>query len=723
MVEVKSSGPLRLAFFRGTGDEKIDDAGCRKRVIEALQHEAEVDWVVLDGPITRVYRSKKLYRAARAVALAKRLALDDRASAKRKGCSECIRRRRTYLLQRVSDLASDPARYIEILQFGENCTKLFKECKECLPNFRQLLSQIEKLFDSLELVNGKPYSEMFEECWKPFFVDGLWLDPPADSKVIDKYELRNGRGTVRIRERTDNPVLFYELDLPEFKIPYGELELLYSAFNVKVDNPPATVDFASLGSARIFTEEWYTVLLHSLRDEGDGISSARIHELSRMITNWMMYRLLEPFSHDDNITDIYVHAPPEMQPVMVEHERWGILETGIYWDTASMMALGEAVASRLGTSFDEVRPQLDAEIPELGMRLFMSRAPAIWPRSVEMMVRKRRRTPWTQPLFLFRRTLTPLASAYLSNMLRIGCSAFIIGEVGAAKTSQVETYIPEIGLQNRIITFQDTQELHIDDFLAHGYRISDVRIQNPDHLEKQIRIFLRAGQSYWLVTEVRAPESVRSVLGAAVRQGTQPVIASFHARDKQEAFSLISNIMSLPSETFKHIDVIVSTARFQTPQGIIRRVIEISEVGKEWRETPEYVEIFMDDRRSDSLVLVNLLEGPKKLIGQWSSMDVSRIDLKSYRKIDFLPPERGGSSQIPRLCRKLGMDQCELLLSILAEAKVKSTLLLAAQRSGNTEYLELPFVTKAYAKYFSILRKESDQISAFEKWRKCLPEL
>jgi len=675
---------------------------------------------VLEGPVTRVYRSDRIYKVARAVAVAKRLALDEEATSKQDKCVECCRRRRAYLLQLIGRIASDPAKYREVLRnAGE--AGLFKRCKKCLPDFRRTLSAIESLFEPLGLDSRKSYSEMFGECRKPFFVEGVWTDPPENSRVIEEYTLRNGRGTVRIREREDSPLLFYELVLPEFKMPESELDLLYSAFTAQVKEPPSGIGFVTQESMRAFTEEWYTVLLHSLRDGQDRVSSARIHELSRMITSWFMYRLLEPFSYDDNITDVYIHAPPELQPVMVEHERWGMLETGIYWDTRSMMALGESMASRLGTSFDEVRPQLDAEIQELGMRLFMSRAPTIWPNSVEMVVRKRRRRPWTQPLFLFRRTLTPLASSFLSNILRIGCSVFVIGEVGTAKTSQVETYVPEIGVQNRIVAFQDTRELHVEDFVVHGYRVSDVRIQNPDHLERQIRAFLRAGRSYWMITEVRAPEALRSVLGAAVRHGTQPVIASFHARDKQEAFSLMTNIMALPNEAFKHIDVLVCTARFHTHQGIIRRIVEIVEVGKDWKDSPQYVEIFVDDRRADSLIPVNLLDGPKRLISRWNLMDLSKVDLKTFKKLNFLEPERGGSLLIPKMCRRLGLEQNELLLMILAEAKMKSTLLLAAQQSGNTEYLELPFVTKAYGRYSAILRREENPIRAFMEWKKCLP--
>ncbi|MEM2300189.1 MAG: ATPase, T2SS/T4P/T4SS family [Candidatus Hadarchaeales archaeon] len=722
MVEIKISGPLRVACFDEFKDSSLDDAECRRKVIEELQKEADVHRVLLDGPIVRVYLSEKIHKIARAIAIAKRLALDDLSYSKydEKKCNECIQKRKEAILKILEDLPKEPLLFKKLVNPEKRATKKDNKCVKCASVAREnLFSEIISLFE--DFTSGKSYAEIFCERKKPFFVDGIWNPPPEGSKLVDEYELRNKRGLVRIWERKDSPVLFYELDLPEFHIPKEELELLYSAFNVQFDEPPPHAKFSFYDIAHTFTEEWYVALLHSIRSRTHEISSRRIHELSKILASWITYRLLEPFSCDDYLTDIYVHAPPELQPLMVEHEKWGRLETGIYWDTPSLLSLGESIASRLGTSFDEVRPQLDAEIPELGMRVFISRDPAIWPKSVEMSVRKRRVKPWTQPLFIFRGTLSPLASAFLSNALRIGCSAFVIGEMGTAKTSQIETYIPEIGLQNRIVVFQDTQELHIEDFIANGYRISDVRAQNPEQLEKQIRAFLRGGQSYWLITEVRSSEAVRSVLGAAVRQGSQPVVASFHAREKREAFVLVTHIMGLHPEAFKYIDLIISTARFSTRSGNIRRIIEIAEVRKDWKENPLYVEIFGDDRQNDILLSKNLFSGPKNLVFKWNSTDLSKLDLKSSaRLLRFKAAEEGGSDLIPKLCKKQGMDLDEFLVKILAEAKLKSFLLVLSQKSGKNEYLELPFVTKAYGVYFSLLRKLENPVMALEEWKKWL---
>jgi len=726
--ETKDSGPLKVAVFDMRdfkGELSLGNPSCREKVIRHLETESNVQRVILLSPITRVYCSEDLSRLAQTIATAKRLALDDSmyGGGNVKKCKKCISERSKRVLNSLESLEANPHEFNTLHKLGD-FKGLKGACRKCTEeNFNKLIGVIIDLFKDLKIMKkltSENYREIFKERQKPFFVDGIWNPPPPKSKLIDSYKLTGNRGIVKIYERLDNPVPFYELELPEFKLPYKYLELLDAAFNFKLEGAPGHARFAYSDRMHAFAKDWYNVLLHMLKGRKEKIPSTDLENLAKLMASWLTYRILEPLSHDDFITDVYISAPPELQPIFVEHERWGKLETGICWDTPSLLNLGEVLASRLGTSFDEVRPQLDAEIPELGMRLFLSRYPAIWERSVEVAVRKRRSNPWTQPLFIQRGTLTPLASSFLSSVLRLGSSAFVIGEMGTAKTSQVETYIPEIGPQNRIVAFQDTEELHIQEFLNHGYKVANVRIADSEHLERQINSFLRGGASYWLITEVRSSEAVRAALGAAARQGSQPVVASFHARSKREMFDLVVHIMGLHEAAFRYVDFIISTARFSTPSGTVRRIVEIAEVRKDWRGEPKYVEIFADDRKRDLLIPKNFLKGPKPLIKRLNSSDLSKIDiLKSMKRVRFLPPERGGSHIIPQMCRRLGLDERDLLAEMLVEARVKSDLLNLSKR--NPSFLELPFVSRAYNAYFSSLKRHAPDFKrVLGDWRNWL---
>ena len=465
-------------------------------------------------------------------------------------------------------------------------------------------------------------------------------------------------------------------------------------------------------------------MLHVLRERSYlKIPSGELRKLAKRMSSWLTYQWLEPLSYDDKLTDIYIPAPPELQSIRVVHERWDMCETGIHWTTPALLGFGETLASRLATSFDEVRPQLDIEIPELGMRLFLSRYPAIWSRSIAVSVRKRRRRAWTQPLFLERGTLTPLASSLVSNLVRRGASAFIIGEMGSAKTSEVETLVPEIGPHQRIIAFQDTEELHLEEFVGHGYSIENVRIADAEQLQRQIDAFLRGGAAYWLITEVRVMEAVRAALAAAARQGSQPIVSSFHARSKREMFDLVCRIMGLHEAAYKYVDIIVSTARFSTPSGTIRRVIEVAEVLKDWEEKPSYAELFTDDRRRDLLVPKSFLRGDRRLLERLNSFDLSKLNvLDAAKRLDFLPPKRGGSQLVPTMCKRFAINERDFLKGILAEARMKSDLLALARRTGDASYLELPFVSRAYDVYFTLVKENAPEygrvLDGWQSWLK-----
>lgn len=732
-LEVKSSGPLKIAFFDcGETSPTLEDESCRREVFEKLKVEENVDRVVLFAPLTTVYDSKEISAIARSLTTAQKLALDRTMYgwSEEKKCKKCVEERMKSLLGTIEHLTASPHDLPILRQVLEKAQRWAKgDCRGCTTyNFGKLVETVEKTLKShgfLKKLKPGKYEEEFVARRKPFFVEGVWSPPPPSSKLVEEYELSGERGKVRIYEQPESPVMFYELMLPEFSLPEKQLQLLFRAFSMQIERAPPHAKFAYSERMRSFAEEWYDVLLHMLKEDGQLISSIEIEKMAHLMSGWLTYRILEPLSHDDFITDIYISAPPELQPMMVEHERWGKMETGIRWETPSLLGLGETLASRLGTSFDEVRPQLDAEIPELGMRLFLSRYPAIWSRSVEIAIRKRRSKPWTQPLFLQRGTLTPLASAFLGNVLRLGASAFVIGEMGTAKTSQVETYIPEIGPEAKIVAFQDTEELHIEDFAAHGYKIANVRVADPKHLEQQVNAFLRGGASYWLITEVRAAEAVRAALGAAARQGSQPVVASFHARSKREMFDLVTHIMGLHEAAFKYVDYIVSTARFSTQAGTVRRIVEVAEVLKDWEGKPEYVELFADNRREDVLLQVNLLRGKREFLKRLNGKNLSKIEPKRIaRAVEFTPPEKGGSELIPALCKRLGMDEGEFLESMLCEAFMKSDLLSLAERSKNPGILELPFVGRAYNVYFSLVKRHRpDFLRALREWRAWLRKL
>jgi len=504
--EVRSSGPLRVLEVDCRscgGGATLSDPSCRECVLGNLTEE--VDGVVLLRPHHRLYPFLRPFlRELRSL----RLLLSDRTRMGREGgrCRGCVEERERLLRASFSSFLRT-LRPPELRVGGGR-----RECEECnsslfLPLLREAGRRCRLLLSLRE--------ECLREVRRPFFADCFILPFRGKGEVVDSYPLRGG-GRVRIHLREDSPLPFYELDLPEFRLPEELVGLLEEAF---FSEPPE-------GSG----EGWWR---EALLERGRGRYPAEeLEELAGLVSRWTSYGILEALSRDEHLTDFLLPSPPELQPVRVIHERWDLCETGIRCSTPSLLHLAERLASRVGTSFDEVRPELDVEVEELGLRIFLARDPALW-RGVGMAVRKRRERTWTQPLFLQRRTLTPLASSFLSWAVREGASAFIIGEVGSAKTSLLESLLPEVGREHHLICFQDTPELHVEELVRCGYSVENVRVGRPEELERQIEAFLRGGPAHWFIAEVRSQEAVRATLGGGRQEG-EPARGQQLPRQEQE---------------------------------------------------------------------------------------------------------------------------------------------------------------------------------------------
>ncbi|MEM2192534.1 MAG: hypothetical protein QXG38_02845 [Candidatus Hadarchaeales archaeon] len=234
-LEIKSSGPLRVAYFEcGENPLTLENEECRREVFEKLKVEEKVERVVLAAPITTIYDSPEISNLARTFAMAQRLALDKvmYGWSDEKKCKKCVEERMRALTEMLDHLIANPHEFQNLRTLLVKAQKEAKgDCKGCTAyNFGKLIGMIEKMLAGhpvLKKLKPGKYDEAFAAIQKPFFVEGVWISPPPGSKLVEEYPLKDDRGKVRIYERPENPVLFYELDLPEFKIPQEHLRLLY----------------------------------------------------------------------------------------------------------------------------------------------------------------------------------------------------------------------------------------------------------------------------------------------------------------------------------------------------------------------------------------------------------------------------------------------------------------------------------------------------------------
>ena len=175
-------------------------------------------------------------------------------------------------------------------------------------------------------------------------------------------------------------------------------------------------------------------------------------------------------------------------------------------------------------------------------------------------------------------------------------------------------------------------------------------------------------------------------------------------------FDLVCNIMGLHEAAYKYMDLIISTARFDTPKGAVRRIVDVTEALKEWDKEPEYVDLFSDDRRNDLLKPVNLFRGDKGLINSLSSHDLSidapLRDEEGPSAADVLPTAEPSAEE--QVARQQLQEQAEEAIARFREDLNERDRTLLNERILS----ESPRTLQAIGERFGITREAVRQAEA-----------
>jgi hypothetical protein len=111
-----------------------------------------------------------------------------------------------------------------------------------------------------------------------------------------------------------------------------------------------------------------------------------------------------------------------------------------------------------------------------------------------------------------------------------------------------------------------------------------------------IRTSLRLGDSALIVGEVRSKEAV--ALYEAMRVGAlaNVVMGTIHGDSPYSIYDRVVNDLKVPKTSFKATDIIIVSNPVKSASGIgkLRRLIQISEVRKEWEDDPLKEHAFVD---------------------------------------------------------------------------------------------------------------------------------
>ncbi len=633
-------------------------------------------------------------------------------------------------------LKRDPlAAYFEIKKLILNAKilldKLNPAYRNDQTNYIRLLEEILKLLKEVQLIKAaEPYledyskgeREIYHHLFKPdiipnFTFTRLISDIPENAEIIDQYSISNGNydeSQVTILKKKDEPKLIYHIVPPENSLSEDYNMLLNLARGVLIEHQPEAEEFTDTERTR---QVFFNISKDLLRDLAQNknirLDYEDLNKLSTILVRHTIgFGLIEVLLQDRNLQDLSLNAPIPKTQIFVRHQKYDECSTNILPSQEDADSWAAKFRMLSGRPLDESNPILDTQLDlgKIKARIAIIQEP-LSPNGLAYSIRRHREDPWTLPLFIKNKMINSFAAGLLSFLIDGSRTLLVAGTRSSGKTSLLGSLMLEIIPKFRIITIEDSLELPIDSLRKLKYDILRMKVRSAllkttteVSADDGIRTSLRLGDSCLIIGEVRSVEA--KALYEAMRIGAlaNVVAGTIHGASPYAVFDRVVNDLGVPATSFKATDIIVVCNPIKSPDGLHswRRVLQISEIRKHWKEDPlrekgfvdlmkynvetDELEPTEDLKNGDSEVLKNIAANVKGWAGNWDAV----------------------------------YD------NILLRAKIKQELVDLAEKEKNFDILEANFTTLANHMFHKIseeVREEfglplSDKV--FPLWQKWL---
>lgn len=249
------------------------------------------------------------------------------------------------------------------------------------------------------------------------------------------------------------------------------------------------------------------------------------------------------------------------------------------------------------------------------------------------------------------------------------------------------------------ILAHNTLELPVPELRKLGYNITRLktrsvitRVETEMAPEEALRTALRLGESVLILGEVRSWEA--KALFEAMRIGAlaNVVAGTIHGESPYAVYDRVVHDLGVPPASFKAIDVIITCLLLRSPDGLrrFRRVVELTEIRKRWREDPmaegAFVTLMEYSAKEDRLKPTDvLLEGESEVL-----------------------------DAIARRVREWRGRWDAIWDNILLRAKVKDSMLKLATELNRPEVLEAPWVVSSNQAFHLICEQVLQEVGSLD---------
>jgi len=600
-------------------------------------------------------------------------------------------------------------------------------------NYVSLLEKILNLLEKTKLIQSLlPYiedyqmgnREIYHRVFKPdvipnFTFTRLISDLPEDAEIIDQYKISTNdydESVVTILRKKNEAKLIYHIVPPENSLDESHTMLLNLARGVLIEHQPRAEEFTDTERTRqVFFNISKDLLNDLAQTKAMNLNYSDLNKLAIILVRHTIgFGLIEVLLQDKNLQDISLNAPIPRTQIFVRHQEYEECLTNILPSQEDADSWAAKFRMISGRPLDEANPILDTqlEIGKIRARIAIIQQP-LSPSGLAYSIRRHREEPWTLPLFVQNKMLNPFAAGLFSFLIDGARTLLVAGTRSSGKTSLLGSLMLEIIPKFRVIVIEDSLELPIESLRKLKYDILRMKVRSAllkttteVSAEDGIRTSLRLGDSCLIIGEVRSVEA--KALYEAMRIGAlaNVVAGTIHGASPYGVFDRVVNDLEVPATSFKATDVIAICNPIKSPDGLHawKRVLQLSEVRKHWKEDP------MEEK--------------------------GFIDLMKYNvKKDELEPSEdliNGDSEVVKgvaaNVKGWAGNWDAVYDNILLRAKIKKELVEVAEKTGDKNLLEAGFTTlsnHAFHRISDEIRQEIDlplSNRVFPEWQKWLNE-
>ena len=293
---------------------------------------------------------------------------------------------------------------------------------------------------------------------------------------------------------------------------------------------------------------------------------------------------LKSLLDDDDITDISYDNNGQ---IWIRSLTQGSIRVEVNGATPEFVEkLAFQCSNVMGTTFNNAKPFLDAESSELRLNFVH---PSIATNGIAMVIRK---TPAKIRLekekLLKDDYFTQDIHDILIKCVEGHCNIIVSGETGSGKTEFVKYLASHTKTNEKIITIEDTLELHLDKIFPQRDIVS-MKTNNVASYTDVLVTCMRQNPKWILLSEVRSAEAVTAVRNS-ISSGHN-ILSTIHA-DKASAIPY--RLYSL-METDLDVNQFLSTIYRYIQLGVHIRAYYNKEKGKFHREVDEVTEFYVDE--------------------------------------------------------------------------------------------------------------------------------